>query len=116
MKDKKINLNTEPIDQYKDVKINIGKKIAYPTFGGFPLNRWKEYDTEVERDYSGIRWAKAWEDHILAKQHKREEKLWTMIIELNNRVSLLESRGTADDKNKEEKPIHFGKEKVKQNE
>ena len=61
----------------------------FPVFGHFPLEKWMEYERDVEANWSGVRWAKAFHDHEIAKQASKEEAMWEMILQLKKEIAIL---------------------------
>ena len=61
-------------------RVRYNDKYEYPTFGQFPKAFWKEYEKDCKENYGDIRWAKAWNDHIIARQHKKEEAMLNLIV------------------------------------
>ena len=61
-----------------------------PTFGKFPYVFWAEWDKDCVNNFHGTRWMKAWQDHMIAKQSRKEEVLWNLVLELKQKMEGLE--------------------------
>jgi len=88
------------------VRINLGKNLAYPVFGSWPKDKWDEYMLDVENNYSGVRWAKAMHDHIVAKQAKVNENAINMFLELKHEIALLKLQNENDNKVIDAEPVN----------
>ncbi len=72
-------MNKKEID--KKEGIVKGKASVSIPMSGFPLDLWQVWNKQCERDYQGIRWIKAWTDHIKAQSYDVLVKSKVMIIE-----------------------------------
>lgn len=59
---------------------------TFKTFSRFPRDKWKEYEKDVIENHGNTRWAKAWSDHLLAKQKGNEELILAKIELLEQRI------------------------------
>ena len=67
-----------------------GAVIVSPTFGNFPMGKWKEWEEDCNNNYSGCRWMKAYADHNDA-QHKRELETLVAAVHAKTEVEEEES-------------------------
>ena len=81
-----------------------------PTFGKFPYIFWAEWDKDCVNNYGGTRWMKAWQDHIVAMQTKKEDALWNLDLELKNRIDAFEA--TANEVQEEDARVENDKSEV----
>ena len=44
-----------------------GKSSVSIPMSGFPIDLWKIWNKQCEKQYQGIRWVKAWSDHLKAQ-------------------------------------------------
>src|SRR3990167_65538 len=73
-------------------RVRYSDVLEFPTFSYFPKDKWEEYNEDVEKNYGGTRWAKAWNEHILVKQMQREEGLYTQIMALQVQLNSLQEQ------------------------
>ena len=93
-----------------NVKIDPVKRVGFPVFGFFPVDKMEEYLSDVDKNWGGCRFAKAWHDHELAKKAQKEEAMWEMILQLKHEISILAKQGQEPEK-KEEEVKTLGKQK-----
>ena len=81
MSGKKIDKEQEEkkIEENKIDRLHYDKRTVSPTFGKFPAKMWWEYEKDCEENFNGTRWVKAWNDHIIAKQIKKEGQMWNFM-------------------------------------
>lgn len=49
--------------------------VVHMPVGGIPYNIWKEWEDDCKKNYSGVRWAKLWNDHLHNKMMENEIKV-----------------------------------------
>ena len=57
--------------------------------GHFPILLFNEWDKECKEQYGDTRWIKIWQDHIIAKQSRKEEAMWKYMMDLNDKLDSL---------------------------
>lgn len=87
------------------------KDRVFPTFSHFPLEKWCEYEKEVEDRWAGCRWAKAWHDHEIAKSVSKEEALWNAILEIKTELEKLKQVPVKQEPEQPKVPSTIGKKK-----
>ncbi len=87
-------------------KMKVDKRISYgdyefPTMSCFPKDKWKIWDADCKQNHGDIRWVKAWQDHLLSKQHAKEDAMWNVILQLKQDIDELKKKP----EEKEEKEV-----------
>jgi len=88
-----------------NVKVDPVKRVAFPVFSNFPADKWLEYNKDVDQNWGSVRWAKAFHDHEVAKQSRREEAIWEMVLGLKEDISLLKKSSEEVEDDEEEDKI-----------
>lgn len=63
----------------KEGVIKGNNSVSIP-MSGFPLIQWQIWNKQCERDYQGIRWVKAWTDHLKAQSFDLIVKSKVMVV------------------------------------
>ena len=88
----------QKVEMQKTEKMNMGGDRQFPTFSYFPADKWQEYNIDVERNWSSVRWAKAWHDHEVATRAKKEDAMWAVIMELKQEIAMMKAAPVVEEK------------------
>ena len=94
---KKIDKEKEE-KKIKDISPVEESKTFSPIFGKFPQELWLEWNRDCEQNFNGTRYAKAWNDHLLARQATKEAAMWNYMMKLQDEINLLKSKGDTNGK------------------
>ena len=100
-------------------RVNLGNELfAYPTFGCFPKDKWKEYEEDARVNHSNSFWVKAWTDHVMAKQSIKEDALWSVVLDLKKELEMMKYKLGEAEKTPVKEEVKFigTQKKVKKNE
>jgi len=76
-------------EKIQEVNEHIEKEVYKPIFGNFPKELWLEWNRDCEQNFNGTRYAKAWNDHLLARQATKEAAMWNYMMKLQDEINLL---------------------------
>ncbi len=82
--------NTKEID--KKEGIVKGKSSVSIPMSGFPIDLWQIWNKQCESNYQGIRWVKAWTDHLKAQSFDLIVKSKVMIVKENQEEATKEEK------------------------
>lgn len=114
MTDKKTETKKNEMDQIMkigNVKVNMGLNDCYPVMSHFPIPKFIEWEQDVKDNWNGIRWAKAYQDHEIAKQSKKDEAMWNMILGLKAEIDAMKSQPEQEEEPEEVKTLGQKKDK-----
>lgn len=74
---------SKKIDRQEGIAINPSNTSVSVPASGFPLDLWKVWNKQCEKDFQGIRWVKMWSDHLKAQAHDLMIKSQFLIVEKN---------------------------------
>jgi len=104
MTDEETNNNIEKVNGLKVWR--EGNRVSVsPTFSRVPFPQWKEWEEDCKAKFGDSRWAKAWNDHLMAKEDYKYKMLSDKIDQI---LIELEQLKTEDEKLENDMPKTLG--------
>ena len=70
-------------------------------FSRFPMMKWEEWNDDCRKNFNGVRWMKAYADHLKAKNSIENQVVWKKIEEIEAKLIVL----TEQPEEKEEETV-----------